>query len=67
MEAGSSWHFRPASMYRAELIQSFKLIDLDGDGIISRDEVGVALKSMSPEVPTFCLNYRSKKSLLPPI
>jgi calmodulin len=36
---------------KAELIDSFKLVDLDGDGFLSRDELRVALKSMSPNAP----------------
>merc|ERR1712125_285171 len=36
---------------KAELIQSFKLIDLDGDGFISKEEMKVALKSMNPDTP----------------
>lgn len=35
---------------KTELIKSFKLIDLDGDGFISPYELRVALKSMSPDV-----------------
>merc|ERR1711908_61173 len=36
---------------KAELIQSFKLIDLDSDGFISKDEMKIALKTMIPDAP----------------
>jgi calcium-binding protein CML len=36
---------------KAELIKSFKLMDLDGDGFISPEEMTVALRGMSPDTP----------------
>lgn len=36
---------------KAELIKTFKLIDLDRDGFIDREEMRMALKNMSPNVP----------------
>jgi len=33
---------------KMELIKTFKLIDLDNDGFLSREELEIALKSMSP-------------------
>merc|ERR1712048_1017596 len=36
---------------KVELINTFKHIDLDGDGFLSPDELRVALRSMSPSTP----------------
>lgn len=37
---------------KVELIKSFKLLDLDKDGFLSREELGLGLKSMNPDFST---------------
>lgn len=43
---------------RAELINTIKHTDLDDDGLISPDELRVALRSMSPDVPATAIESK---------